>query len=165
MISQKGERNKMAKNMTVELDSRVVQLKVEMDNLVEDIRGLEYEVVELGEVFKVRQEQLRDRFEEKEYLLRSKKEKLQMQLRELFEQVPQSETKTQRKVKLLNGDVIIKKPKADFEKDADKLLKWADFKKGLVSTEYGIVDVETGETIKIDGLVPIIKAAELEIKY
>lgn len=175
----------MAKSVGIELDARVIQLKVEMDNVVEDIRGLEYELAELEELFKAQLQQLKDRFEEKQYLLQQKKEKLQTQLRFLFEQVPQSETKTQRKVKLLNGDVVVKKPKLDFEKDGDKLLewakansrdelinrkevltfKWADFKKRLVPTDCGIVDVETGETLEIDGLTATTKPEELEIKY
>lgn len=175
----------MAKSVGIKLDARAIQLKVEMDNVVEDIRGLEYELAELEELFKVQLQQLKDRFEEKQYLLEQKKEKLQTQLRFLFEQVPQSETKTQRKVKLLNGDVVVKKPRLDFEKDGDKLLewakansrdelinrkevltfKWADFKKRLVPTDCGIVDVETGETLEIDGLTAITKPEELEIKY
>lgn len=178
-------RIRMAKSVGIELDARVIQLKVEMDNVVEDIRGLEYELAELEELFKAQLQQLKDRFEEKQYLLQQKKEKLQTQLRFLFEQVPQSETKTQRKVKLLNGDVVVKKPKLDFEKDGDKLLewakansrdelinrkevltfKWADFKKRLVPTDCGIVDVETGETLEIDGLTATTKPEELEIKY
>ena len=175
----------MAKNSVVELDGRIVQMKVEMDNLVEDIKDLEYGITELEQMFKVQEEQLKGKFEEKQYLLQEKKEKLQIQLRQLFEQVPQSETKTQRKVKLLNGDVVVKKAKADFEKDNDKLLtwvktnnmeelitrkevlgfKWGDFKKRLVTKECGIVDAKTGETLEIDGLIPIAKPEELEIKY
>ena len=81
--------------------------------------------------------------------------------------------------------MVVKKPKLDFEKDIDKLLewakasnrdelinrkevlsfKWANFKKRLVPTDCGIVDVETGETLEIDGLHAITKAEELEIKY
>lgn len=175
----------MTKGLGIEPDAHVIQLKVEMDNMVEDIKGLDYELLELEALFKAQLEQLKERFEEKQYLLKERREKLQMQLRVLFEQVPQSETKTQRKVKLLNGDVVVKKPKLDFEKDGDKLLewakannrdelinrkevltfKWADFKKHLIPTECGIVDVETGETLEIDGLIPIIKSEELEIKY
>lgn len=167
------------------IDERTIQLKVEMDQLVENIKELEVAIAELNELFEARAELLKEQFEEKKMSLEQKKEKHQQYLRELFEQVPQSETKTQRKVKLLNGDVVVKKPKLDFEKDADKLLvwaqmngrndlinkkevisfKWADFKKNLVTTEQGIVDVETGECINIDGLKPITKAEEMEIKY
>lgn len=175
----------MAKGVVVELDTRIVQIKVDMDNLIEDIKGLDVEQLELEALFKAQIDQIKVRFEEKQYLLKVKKEGLQRELRFLFEQVPQSETKTQRKVKLLNGDVIVKKAKEDFEKDADKLLewakandkeelinkkevlsfKWADFKKRLVPTECGIIDAETGETLDIEGLTTVIKEEELEIKY
>ena len=176
---------RMANSTGIELDTQVIQLKVEMDNVVESIKGIDYELLELEALLKAQIEQLKARFEQKQYLLKEKREKLQIQLRVLFEQVPQNETKTQRKVKLLNGDVVVKKPKLDFEKDIDKLLewakannrdelinrkevlsfKWADFKKRLVPTDCGIVDVETGETLEIDGLHAITKAEELEIKY
>ena len=175
----------MANSTGIELDTQVIQLKVEMDNVVESIKGIDYELLELEALLKAQIEQLKARFEEKQYLLKEKREKLQIQLRVLFEQVPQNETKTQRKVKLLNSDVVVKKAKLDFEKDIDKLLewakasnrdeligrkealsfKWADFKKRLVPTDCGIVDVETGETLEIDGLHAITKAEELEIKY
>ena len=175
----------MIKGTTIELDAQTIQLKVEMDNIVESIKGIDYELLELEALLKAQIEQLKARFEQKQYLLKGKREKLQIQLRVLFEQVPQSETKTQRKVKLLNGDVVVKKARLDFEKDGDKLLewakennrdelinrkevlsfKWADFKKRLVPTDCGIVDVETGETLEIEGLVPIMKLEELEIKY
>ena len=176
---------RMIKGTTIELDAQTIQLKVEMDNIVESIKGIDYELLELEALLKAQIEQLKARFEQKQYLLKGKREKLQIQLRVLFEQVPQSETKTQRKVKLLNGDVVVKKARLDFEKDGDKLLewakennrdelinrkevlsfKWADFKKRLVPTDCGIVDVETGETLEIDGLHAITKAEELEIKY
>ena len=175
----------MARGTELELDEQIIQFKVEMDNVVENIKGIDYELLELEALLKAQIEQLKERFEEKQYLLKEKREKLQTQLRVLFEQVPQNETKTQRKVKLLNGDVVVKKARLDFEKDGDKLLewarennrdelinrkevltfKWADFKKRLVPTECGIVDVETGETLEIDGLHAITKAEELEIKY
>ena len=167
------------------IDVRTIQLKVEMDQLVENIKELDIAIAELSELFKARIELLKEQFEEKKRGLEQKKEKYEQYLRELFEQVPQSETKTQRKVKLLNGDVVVKKAKLDFEKDTDKLLKWAkennrndlinkkevlsfkwaDFKKDLVPTEDGIVYVETGELLDIEGLSTITKTEELEIKY
>ena len=99
--------------------------------------------------------------------------------------MPQNETKTQRKVKLLSGDVIIKKSKLDFSKDNEALLKWAqennkeelisrkevlsfkwaDFKKELLTTPIGIVDVATGEVLNIPGLEVVKTEEKLEIKY
>lgn len=167
------------------IDVRTIQLKVEMDQLVENIKELDIAIAELSELFKARIELLKEQFEEKKMGLEQKKEKQEQHLRELFEQVPQSETKTQRKVKLLNGDVVVKKAKLDFEKDTDKLLvwaqmngrndlinkkevlsfKWADFKKDLEPTEDGIIYLETGELLDVEGLSTITKSEEMEIKY
>ena len=93
--------------------------------------------------------------------------------------------KTQKKVKLLSGDVIVKKSKLDFEKDNEALLKWAqennrdelinrkevlsfkwaDFKKELLTTPSGIVEVATGEVLDIPGLEVIKTEEKMEIKY
>ena len=174
----------MAQDKKLQLDEHIIKLKVQMDNLVEDIRGVEMQLLELEELLKRQMDNLTTKFEEKRLGLTSKKEKLTQELKILFEQVPQTETKTQRKVTLLNGDVVVKKPREDFEKDNDKLLewakangreeliarkevlsfKWADFKKNLLSTPSGIVDIETGEALDIQGLVAIRKAEELVIK-
>ncbi len=171
--------------MTLQVDQRVLEVKVEMDNLVEDIMELDAKIAELEALFKMQVERLKDKFEEKQFYFKAQKEEKERYLRELFEQVPQSETKTQRKVQLINGDVVVKKAKVDFEKDATKLLewakenqredlinkkevlsfKWAEFKKNLTIVEDSIIDAETGEMLEIDGLGVVTKAEELEIKY
>ena len=175
----------MATKQTINIDERTMQIKVEMDQLVEKIKELDGAILELNELFKMRSELLKEQYEEKKYELEQKKDKQQSYLRELFEQVPQHETKTQRKVKLLSGDVVVKKSKLDFEKDNDKLLewakankrddlisrketlsfKWADFKKDLLTTPNGIVEVATGELLDIPGLEVIKTEEKLEIKY
>ena len=175
----------MANRKVNNIDEQTMQIKVEMDQLIEKIKALDKEIVELNELFKMRIELLKDQYEEKKYELEQKREKQQSYLRELFEQVPQSETKTQRKVKLLSGDVVIKKSKLDFEKDNEKLLewakahqredlisrketlsfKWADFKKNLLTTPNGIVEVATGELLDIPGLEVVKTEEKLEIKY
>lgn len=175
----------MATKKAIEVDERTMQLKVEMDQLVEKIKELDVALVELKELLKARMELLKAQYDEKEYELRQKKEMQEDHLRALFEQVPQSETKTQRKVKLLCGDVVIKKAKLDFEKDSDKLVewakenhkeelisrkevlsfKWADFKKNLLTTPTGIVAADTGEVLDIPGLQMIKTEEKLEIKY
>ena len=175
----------MVNKQAAQIDERTIQIKVEMDQLVENIRKLDVELLELKELFKIRGELLNKQYEEKKSGIEQKKSTHEQHLRELFEQVPQSETKAQRKVKLLSGDVVVKKAKLDFEKDVNKLLvwaqmngrndlinkkevlsfKWADFKRDLVPTESGIIYVETGELLDIEGLSTITKAEEMEIKY
>ena len=115
----------MATKKSIQVDQRTLELKVEMDQLVEKIKELDIAMAELNELYKSRIELLKEQFEEREYSLQQKKEQHQGHLRALFEQVPQDETKTQKKVKLLSGDVVVKKSKLDIEKDSDELLKWA----------------------------------------
>nr|WP_302600292.1 host-nuclease inhibitor Gam family protein [uncultured Cellulosilyticum sp.] len=175
----------MSKKAVLDIDQRALEVKVEMDNLVEDIMELDTKIAELEAMFKMQVERLKDKFEEKQFYFKAQKEEKERYLRELFEQVPQSETKTQRKVQLINGDVVVKKSKLDFEKDATKLLewakenqredlinkkevlsfKWADFKKNLAIEDENIIDTQTGEMLEIDGLGVVTKAEELEIKY
>ena len=175
----------MSRKAVLDIDQRALEVKVEMDNLVEDIMELDAKIVELEAMFKMQVERLKDKFEEKQFYFKAQKEEKERYLRELFEQVPQSETKTQRKVQLINGDVVVKKSKLDFEKDATKLLewaqknnreelinkkevlsfKWADFKKNLVIEDENIIDTQTGEMLEIDGLGVVVKSEELEIKY
>ena len=90
-------------------------------------------------------------------------------LRVYFEGLPEEdvkETKTQRKYTLLNGSLILKKPKLTWEHDDAKLLdylkasgqkeyikteekpKWGEFKKTLGVMENGdVINSETGEVI------------------
>ena len=175
----------MATKKNIEVNQRTLEIKVEMDQLVDKIKELDMAIVELNELYKSRIELLKEQFEEREYSLQQKKEQHQGHLRALFEQVPQDETKTQKKVKLLSGDVVVKKSKLDIEKDSDELIKWAqknnreelinrkevlsfkwaDFKKNLLTTPNGIVAVDTGEVLDIPGLEVIKTEEKMEIKY
>ena len=177
-------KNRMAKKV-IEVDETIVQMKVEMNRLLEEIKELDYKLAELREMFILQSEELTNKFEERQLSLNNKRDYLRTQLKFLFEQVPQHETKTMKKVELISGDVIVKKAKEDFEKDTEKLIewaqanqreeflskkevlsfKWADFKKSLLPTDDGIVDVNTGEILNIKGLNTIMKSEELEIKY
>ena len=42
----------MIKGTTIELDAQTIQLKVEMDNIVESIKGIDYELLELEALLK-----------------------------------------------------------------------------------------------------------------
>ena len=99
--------------------------------------------------------------------------------------VPKSETKTQYKVALLCGDVILKKAKKDYDKDTNKLLQWAlennleEFVKTKQTQEFDwatfkatleiieddvIINKETGEVMNMDGLGTKDVPEELVIK-
>lgn len=84
----------MATKKSIEVDQRTLELKVEMDQLVEQIKELDMAIAELNELYKSRIELLKEQFEEREYNLQQKKEQHQGHLRALFEQVPHDETDT-----------------------------------------------------------------------
>lgn len=52
----------MARDIELELDEQIIQLKVEMDNVVESIKGIDYELLELEALFKAQIERLKARF-------------------------------------------------------------------------------------------------------
>ena len=53
----------MASKQTVELDQRTLDLKVEMDQVVEKIKELDVALAELSELYKARAELLKGHFE------------------------------------------------------------------------------------------------------
>ena len=175
----------MAKK-TIEIDPAVVQKKAAMDNLVQEIKEIDYSIEELTQIYAAQQEALKDNYESKRLPLTDKRSFLLGQLVALFYEVPaSSDTKTQKKVTLINGDVVIKKATQTIDYDKSKLLawaeekgmdgliatketkdfKWADFKKNLVIEDENIIDTQTGEMLEIDGLGVVVKSEELEIKY
>lgn len=175
----------MAKK-TIEIDPAVVQKKAAMDNLVQEIKEIDYSIEELTQIYAAQQEALKDNYESKRLPLTDKRSFLLGQLVELFYEVPaSSDTKTQKKVTLLNGDVVIKKATQTIDYDKSKLLawaeekgmdgliatketkdfKWADFKKQLAVTDGGIVDIETGELVNIEGLTVKEVPEEVQVKY
>ena len=113
----------------------------------------------------------------------ARKRHLQEELKVLMDTVPKSETKTQFKVSLLCGDVILKKADKDYDKDPKKLLQWAlennlaefvrtkqefdwaKFKATLEIVDDGvIINKETGEVMNMDGLGTKDVPEELVIK-
>lgn len=49
------------------LDEQTMQIKVEMNQLVEKIKELDIAIAELNELFKMRTELLKEQYEEKKY--------------------------------------------------------------------------------------------------
>ena len=169
----------------IEVDERVIQIKTQMDNIVEDIHDIDLAKAELQGILDAKVQKLKDSFGIKIDTLNSKRDHLITELMPLFEQVPQSIAKTQRKVGLLNGDVVIKNAtqKIDYNKDLlldyarqqtdmvdyiDKKVaesfKWADFKAKLAIVDNVIINTETGEQLEIDGLQVVDIPAELQVK-
>lgn len=153
-----------------ELNEWVVNSAAEADKLICNINKLNKLKQRMDEIAT---QEINDIIEKRDarlaaYNLRiSKYEDL---LRVYFEGLPEEdvkETKTQRKHTLLNGSLILKKPKLAWEHDDAKLLdylktsgqkeyikteekpKWGEFKKALGVMENGdVINNETGEVIE-----------------
>lgn len=175
----------MAKK-TIEIDPAVVQKKAAMDDLVQEVKEIDYNIEELTQLYATQQESLKANYENKKLQLTDKRSFLLGQLIALFSEVPAtSDTKTQKKVSLLNGDVVIKKASSKLDYDKAKLLewakangmnelistkevedfKWSEYKARLVITEGGIIDTETGELVEVEGLTIKEVAEEIQVKY
>lgn len=146
---------------------KFTDVQVRMDNLVEDYKSLSEEIATLIALKDAKVEKI---ITECEWKVDRKKESQNLivaELRVLAEQVPQKETKTQSKVTLLSGDVVIKKPKQTLVADKDKLIewaieqersdlidektvrcfKWAEYKKDIDIVDGHVIDTATGEIV------------------
>lgn len=169
----------------VEVDERVTAVQAQMDERVYEIRLLDQEKEELDALLDKRIEQLKAAHAEKIEKIGNRREQLITELRVLFDQVPHKETKTQAKVTLLSGDVVVKKPTLEFDYDKKVLLEnaeltglteyiktkevrdfdWTGFKSKLEIQEDGsIINTETGEVVEIEGLSVLPKAEQVVIK-
>lgn len=169
----------------VEVDERVTAVQAQMDERVYEIRLLDQEKEELDALLDKRIEQLKAAHAEKIEKIGNRRDQLITELRVLFDQVPHKETKTQAKVTLLSGDVVVKKPTLEFDYDKKVLLEnaestglteyikikevkdfdWTGFKSKLEIQEDGsIVNTETGEVVEIEGLSVLPKAEQVVIK-
>ena len=174
----------MAKK-TVEIDEREVQIKAQMDAKVEEIHQVEKEQAELQALLDARINEIKLSFEGKFNALSSRKDFLMTEVRTLFSQVTAKETKTQAKVTLLSGDVVVKKATVKIDYDKKVLLEnaeatglmeyvktkevkdfdWTGLKAKLEIQEDGsIVNTETGEVVEIEGLSVLPVAESMVIK-
>ena len=168
----------MAKKKEIELDN-----KARMDEIVEEIKAIEVSEAERKAILLERIQKLTEQSEDKGVCAGARKRHLQEELKVLMDTVPKSETKTQFKVSLLCGDVILKKADKDYDKDPKKLLQWAlennlaefvrtkqefdwaKFKATLEIVDDGvIINKETGEVMNMDGLGTKDVPEELVIK-
>ena len=173
----------MAKKKEIELDPVVIQNKARMDEIVEEIKAIEVSEAERKAILLERIQKLTEQSEDKGVCAGARKRHLQEELKVLMDTVPKSETKTQFKVSLLCGDVILKKADKDYDKDPKKLLQWAlennlaefvrtkqefdwaKFKATLEIIDDGIIiNKETGEVMNMDGLGTKDVPEELMIK-
>ncbi len=157
----------------VEVDERVIAVQAQMDERVYEIRMLDQEEAELNALLEVRVEEIKQSFANKAEKIGSRRNQLVSEIRTLFDQVPSKETKTQAKVTLLSGDVVVKKATVKLDYDKKVLLEnaettglteyikvkevkdfdWTSLKSKLEIQEDGsIINTETGEILEIEGL-------------
>ena len=154
-----------------------------LDNLVEEIKEKQEEKARLEELYKAKLEQLEANYNMQIEKIDNAINYFKEQIRVQFETQPYKETKSQRKLKVLSGDIVIKKPGKKLEADKNALLewgknnaseyieqkvietfKWAEFKENLEITEDGqIVNTETGELVT-EGVTVIDVPEEVIIK-
>lgn len=102
------------------------EIHVQMDDLVEDYKSLTEEIEKLMAIRDAKIEQAESVFNDKCIEIDKRQKRIVAELRVLAEQVPQKEAKTQSKVELLSGSVVIKKPKQEPKAiEIDKLIEWA----------------------------------------
>lgn len=159
-----------------------------MDDLIEDYKSLSEEIQTLKEIRTAKIEQVESVYEDKKDAIEKRQKHILTQLRVMADAVPQKETKTQYKVELLSGSIVIKKPQKTLVADKSKLIEWAkencmheyldekiveSFKWQEMKSDLAIVDEmgentiinqQTGEILNIDGLTVEIKPEEVVIK-
>lgn len=159
-----------------------VKVLAHMDKLVDEIKNFKAQQSQWDALLKEKIAEATAKVEEEKAKLQRAIDYNMSQIVVEFRQVEANETKTQKKVSLVSGDIILKKATEKIDYDKDKLLayakekgmndyietkesfKWADFKKTLAITGGAIVDTATGEAISIDGLSVITEEEKLEVK-
>ena len=101
------------------------EIHVQMDNLVEDFKSITEQIESFMQIRDRKIQAVNEQYEEKVGPLNKELEYIKAQLRVLADQVPQKEAKTQSKIELLSGSVVIKKPTQTLVADKDKLIEWA----------------------------------------
>lgn len=110
--------------MTTKKDN-FTEIHVQMDDLVEDFKSITEQIESFMQIRDRKIQSVNEQYEEKVGPLNKELEYIKAQLRVLADQVPQKEAKTQSKVELLSGSVVIKKPTQTLVADKDKLIEWA----------------------------------------
>ena len=170
-------------NDNIFTDMREAEILAYADDLVEKIKELEEEKETYKEVAKKRVEKINRALEEK---IGKRDKEIRQCEQWLLNAVNISkvrETKTQRKLELLSGDVVVKKATKKFKNDNKAILEaikeeredlvkekvttsldWASFKKELNIIGNQIINITTGEVVEIEGLEIEEVPERLEVK-
>lgn len=141
------------------------------DAMIEQLKEYEQEKVKFQEVAKERIDTINALLELKVDKLDKNIEGIKFELLQIANMSDTKETKTQRKLELLNGDVIIKKATTKLKNDNKAILEalkevrpdlvkekvtesldWAKYKKELQISDKQIINLTTGEVVEIAGL-------------
>lgn len=152
-----------------------------VDKLVEEVKKMKAQQSEWDEMFKLKVEEVKAKVEEEKTKLQRAIDFNMAQIKVSFDQLDSKDTKTQKKIKVISGEVILKKAIEKLDYDKDKLLayakekqltdyiktkeefNWGDYKKTLNIVDGNIVDAD-GVVLKIDGISVIVEAEKLEVK-
>lgn len=152
-----------------------------VDKLVEEVKKMKAQQVEWDEMLKLKIEEAKGKVEEEKTKLQRAIDFNMAQIKVSFDQLESNETKTQKKIKLISGEVILKKATEKLDYDKDKLLayakekqltdyiktkeefNWGDYKKTLNIVDGNIVDAD-GVVLKVDGLSIAVEEERLEVK-
>lgn len=152
-----------------------------VDKLVEEVKRMKAQQVEWDEVLKLKIEEAKAKVEDEKQKLQRAIDYNMAQIKVNFDQLESKETMTKKSIKLISGEVVLKKSKDDFDRDDKKLLAyfkenklndyiktkeeidWSKFKKTLTIVDGHIVDSDGG-VLKIDGLGVKTIEEVLEIK-
>lgn len=169
----------MAAKKIVEVDEKVIAIKSQMDSMVYEIKMLDKEEAQIRALLDVRIGEITMAADEKISKLDTRRFMLQQEIKSLFADANPNESKTQLKVSLLSGDVVVKKATRKLEADKGKLLEfaklhrpdliktkttadvdWAGFKGVLEITDAGIVNTETGEILGEESGISVVEIKE-----
>lgn len=152
-----------------------------VDKLVEEVKKMKAQQIEWDEMLKLKIEEAKGKVEEEKSKLQRAIDFNMAQIKVSFDQLESKETKTQKKIKVISGEVILKKPTEKLDYDKDKLLayakekqltdyikikeefNWGDYKKTLNIVDGNIVDAD-GVLLKVDGLNIVVEEERLEVK-
>lgn len=149
------------------------------DELVEQIKDNEEQKEKYTQLANDRIKRINEQLESRVSKLDEWIERGKFNLLQIANLVKTKDTKTQRKLELLTGDVIVKKATTKLKNDNTKILEvikeerkdlvkekvtysldWAEFKKELDIVDGNIININTGELVAIDGL-EIIEVPEI----
>lgn len=134
----------------IEVNQEVLEIQERMESVIEEIQEIEQGKAQLEALYKEKIEKIKLQYEAKAKAMNEIISFKKNELRGLFDQVPHKATKTQEKVTLLAGDVVLKKAATKLDYDKNVLLAAAQEKRELYLSltkqlEEAEASIEAGE--------------------